>query len=117
MQDIKIYDDEEKNKKEKEKIKEELPNNIKEIIENLNPLYQCFTSSMNINDLIKVKMLKDNSFKSEVFRGFAMTKQVCSKNMEASKKDSNILLLDFDFNKHEIRDILDISKKYERKKY
>ena len=116
LQDIKIYDDEEKNKKEKEKIKEELPNNIKEIIENLNPLYQCFSSSMNINDLIKVKMLKDNSFKSEVFRGFAMTKQVCSKNMEASKKDSNILLLDFDFNKHEIRDILDLSKKYEKKK-
>ena len=89
---------------EKEKINRELPNNIKLIIENLNPLYQCLTPSMNINDSIKVKKLKDTSFKSEVVRGFAMTKGACSKNMGDSKTNASILLLDFDLNEHEIRD-------------
>ena len=102
--------------KEKEKIKKELPNNIKEIIENLNPLYQCLTPSMNINDSIKVKKLKDTSFKSEVVRGFAMTKGACSKNMGDSKTNASILLLDFDLNEHEIRDFSFMSEKKKNKK-
>ena len=60
---------------------------------------------MNINDSIKVKKLKDNSFKSEVVLGFAMTKQACSKNMGESKEKANILLLDFDLHEHEIREL------------
>ena len=93
-------------KEEKETIMRQLPNNIKEIIENLNPLYQCTTQSMNINQFIKVKKLKENSFRTEVVRGFAMTKELCTKNMGVSKVDANILLLDFDLNEHKMRDLI-----------
>ena len=101
----KILNSQNINNEEKESIMRQLPNKIKKIIESLNPLYQCLTPSMNINDSIKVKKLKDNSFKSEVVLGFAMTKQACSKNMGESKEKANILLLDFDLHEHEIREL------------
>ena len=100
---------------EKETIMRQLPNNIKEIIENLNPLNQCTTKSMNINQFIKVKKLKESSFRTEVVRGFAMTKELCTKNMGVSKVDANILLLDFDLNEHKMKDLIVIKKENKKK--
>ena len=103
-------------KEEKEIIMRQLPINIKEIIEKLNPLYQCTTKSMNINHFIKVKKLKESSFRTEVVRGFAMTKELCTKNMGVSKVDANILLLDFDLNEHKMKDLIVKEPKKENKK-
>ena len=112
----KLLDTQNIKEEEKKTIMKQLPNKIKKIIESLNPLYQCLTPSMNINDSIKVKKLKDNSFKSEVVLGFAMTKQACLKNMGESKEKANILLLDFDLHEHEIRELFGKDDKKENKK-
>ena len=57
-------------KEEKENVIKQLPNNVKEIIENLNSSYLSSSRTMNINDFIKVKRVKDNQFNSESVSGF-----------------------------------------------
>ena len=88
----------------KESIKKQLPNNIKEIIENIFPSYQCNSISMDINENIKIKLIKGNSFSSTVIKGYAMTKYVCFKNYGGTQVDCKILFLDFDLNENEMKD-------------
>ena len=104
------------NEEEKNAVMNQLPNNIKEIIENLNSSYQILTDSMNINDFIKVKRVKDIQFKSEIIKGFAMTKGAYSKIKRINKNDTKILILDFDLNEHEIKDPFEKENSKEKKK-
>lgn len=103
------------NEEEKNAVMNQLPNNIKEIIENLNSSYQILTDSMNINDFIKVKRVKDIQFKSEIIKGFAMTKGAYSKIKRINKNDTKILILDFDLNEHEIKDPFEKENSKEKK--
>ena len=91
-------------KEEKELITKQLSTNIKDIIENLNSSYQFLEKSMDINEFIKVKRVKDNQFKSEIIKGFAMTKGAFSKIKGINRENTKILILNFDLNEHEIRD-------------
>ena len=103
-------------KEEKEIILKQLPNNIKGIIENINSSYQCLTSSMDINEFIKVKKVKDSQFKSEIIKGFAMTKGAFSKVKGINRENSKILILDFDLNEHDIKEPFVNTKKKENNK-
>ena len=103
-------------KEEKETITKQLSNNIKDIIENLNSSYQFLEKSMDINEFIKVKRVKDNQFRSEIIKGFAMTKSAFSKIKGINRENTKILILNFDLNEHEIRDpFIDITKKEKNK--
>ena len=104
------------NPDEKNAVKKQLPNNVKEIIENLNSSHQCLTTSMNINDFIKVKKVKDTQFRSEIIKGFAMTKGAFTKIKGLSRENTKILILDFDLNEHEIKDPFEKDNEKQKKK-
>ena len=104
------------NQEEKNAVKKQLPNNVKEIIENLNSSHQCLTTSMNINDFIKVKKVKDTQFRSEIIKGFAMTKGAFTKIKGLSRENTKILILDFDLNEHEIKDPFEKDNEKQKKK-
>ena len=88
-----------------------LMQNIKRIINNLNPSFKDFKDSMNINDYIKVKIVENKDFSySKVIDGFAMTKNVCSKKMREKKENPKILLLDLDLNIHKTNEPLKINR-------
>ena len=93
-----------------EKNKKNLILFIKNIIKNLSPSFRDLKDSMNINDYIKVKILKYKDFSlSRVIDGFAMTKNVCSKRMYEKKEDPKILLLDLDLNEHITKELIKIN--------
>ena len=78
---------------------------IKKIIKNLSPSFRDLKDSMNINDYIKVKIIKYKDFSySRVIDGFAMTKNVCSKKMRDKQEDPKILFLDLDLNVHKTKE-------------
>ena len=83
---------------------------IKNIIKNLSPSFRDLKDSMNINDYIKVKIIKYRDFSySRVIDGYAMTKNVCSKKMREKQEDPKILLLDLDLNEHKTKEPIKIS--------
>ena len=89
-----------------------LMQNIKRIINNLNPSFKDFKDSMNINDYIKVKIVENKDFSySKVIDGFAMTKNVCSKKMREKKENPKILLLDLDLNMHKTNEPFQLNRK------
>ena len=82
----------------KENIKQ-LVDYIIKIINSLSPSFRYLKDSMNINDYIKVKIIKYKDFSlSKVVSGFAMTKNVCSKKMREKQETPKILFLDLDLN-------------------
>ena len=77
-----------------EKNKKQLISYIKNIIKNLKPSFKDLKDTMNINDYIKVKIIKYKDFSySKVIDGFAMKKKACSKKMKEKQEDPKILLL------------------------
>ena len=102
------------------KERELLKKNIKLIIENLNSSFSGLKHSLNINDFIKVKKERidntKNLFKSEIIKGFAMTKSACSKNMSERQEKAKILIFNFDLNEHEMKAPLEFSNSEKNKK-
>ena len=93
-----------------EKDKEIIILFIKNIIKNLSPSFRDLNDSMNINDYIKVKILKYKDFSlSRVIDGFAMTKNLCSKRMDEQKEAPKILLLNLDLNEHITKELVKIN--------
>ena len=90
----------------KENIKP-LVDYIIKIINTLSPTFRYLKDSMNINDYIKVKIIKYKDFSlSKVVAGFVMTKNVCSKKMREKQENPKILLLDLDLNEHKTKEPL-----------
>ena len=69
-------------------------NLTKTVINNVSPSFNDLNDSININDYIKIKVIKylDQS-KCEVIDGYAMQKNVCSKKMRIDINNPKILLL------------------------
>ena len=89
-----------------EKNKDTLISHIKNIIKNLKPSFRDFKDSMNINDYIKVKIVKYKDFSySKVIEGFAMTKKACSKKMKEKHEKPKILLIqNLDLNEYKAKE-------------
>ena len=66
----------------------------KNVIDNVSPSFQDLNDSININEYIKIKLIKyrDQSL-CEVVDGYAMQKNVCSKKMRTNLEKPKILLL------------------------
>ena len=66
----------------------------KTVINNVSPSFQDLNDTININDYIKIKLIKyhDQSL-CEVIDGYAMQKNVCSKKMRINIQNPKILLL------------------------
>ena len=91
---------------------------IKKIINNLSPSFRYLKDSMNINDYIKVKIIKYKDFSlSKVVAGFAMTKNVCSKKMREKQENPKILLLDLDLNEHKTKEPLKINNEESKQSF
>ena len=91
--------------------------NIKKIIDCLSPSFRDLKDSMNINDYIKIKIIKDKNFSIKVVDGFAMTKNVCSKKMREKQESPKILILDLDLNEHKIKDPFNLNNKASKGSY
>ena len=66
----------------------------KTVINNVSPSFQDLNDSININDYIKIKLIKyHDKSKCEVIDGYALQKNVCSKKMRIDIKNPKILLL------------------------
>ena len=89
-----------------EKNRDTLILHIKNIIKNLKPSYRDLKDSMNINDYIKVKIIKYKDFTySKIIEGFAMTKKACSKKMKEKHENPKILLIqNLDLNEYKAKE-------------
>ena len=66
----------------------------KTVINNVSPSFQDLNDSININDYIKIKLIKyHDQSKCEVIDGYAMQKNVSSKKMRVDIQNPKILLL------------------------
>ena len=66
----------------------------KTVINNVSPSFQDLKDTININDYIKIKIIKyHDQSKCEVIDGYAMQKNVCSKKMRINIQNPKILLL------------------------
>ena len=69
-------------------------NLIKTVISNVSPSFQDLNDSIDINDYIKIKLIKyHDQSKCEVIDGYAMQKTVSSKKMRVDIQNPKILLL------------------------
>ncbi len=91
--------------------------NIKKIINCLSPSFRDLKDSMNINDYIKIKIIKDKNFSTKVVDGFAMTKNVCSKKMKEKQQSPKILILNLDLNEHKTKDPFNLNKETSKSSY
>ena len=67
---------------------------VKTVINNVSPSFQDLNDSININDYIKIKLIKyHDQSKCEVIDGYAMQKTVSSKKMRVDIQKPKILLL------------------------
>ena len=67
---------------------------VKTVINNVSPSFQDLNDSININDYIKIKLIKyHDQSKCEVIDGYAMQKTVSSKKMRVDIQNPKILLL------------------------
>ena len=89
-----------------ENNKDSLIKHIKKIINDLKPSFRDLKDSMNINDYIKVKIIKYKDFTySKVIAGFAMTKKACSKKMKEKTENPKILLIqNLDLNEYKAKE-------------
>ena len=90
---------------------------IKKIINYISPSFRDLKDSMNINDYIKVKILRTEEFSTRVIEGFAMTKNVCCKKMREKQEAPKILILDLDLNEHKTKLPLKLNDEVEKDSY
>ena len=90
----------------KEKDKDDLISYIKNITNKLKLSFRDLKDSMNINDYIKVKIIKYKDFTySKVIEGFVMTKKACSKKMKEKHETPKILLIqNLDLNEYKAKE-------------